>query len=83
MNVQAEVSLYPLQTQEIGEAIDNFVNDLERAGLTVHKGNMSTMLAGDADDVFAAIGKAFKGVAGDHQVVLALKVSNACPSAAC
>ena len=80
MNVQAEVSLYPLQTQEIGKAIDGFVGDLERAGLTVRKGNMSSTLSGDVDAVFATVGEAFRTVAGDGQVVLVLKVSNACPS---
>jgi len=80
MNVQAEISLYPLQTQEIGKAIDGFVNHLERTGLTVHKGNMSTTLSGDVAAVFAAVGKAFTIVADSGQVVLVLKVSNACPS---
>ena len=80
MNVQTEVSLYPLQTQEIGKAIDGFVGDLECAGLTVRKGNMSTTLSGDAEAVFAAVGKAFRTVADDGQVVLVLKMSNACPS---
>jgi len=80
MNVQAEVSLYPLQTQEIGEVIDSFVGDLERAGLTVRKGNMSTTLSGDVGAVFGAVGRAFTTVADSGQVVLVLKVSNACPS---
>ena len=80
MNVQAEVSLYPLQTQEIGEAIDSFVNDLERDGLSVRKGIMSTMLSGNVGEVFAAMGRAFTTVADSGQVVLVLKVSNACPS---
>ena len=80
MNVQAEVSLYPLRTREIGEAIDSFVNGLERAGLTVRKGNMSTTLSGDGDVVFAAVARAFTAAADGGQVVLVMKVSNACPS---
>ena len=80
MNIQAEVSLYPLQTQEIGEAISSFVDDLERAGLTVRKGNMSTMLSGYGGAVFAAVGEAFGRVADGGQAVLVMKVSNACPS---
>ena len=80
MNVQAEISLYPLQTQEIGKAIDGFVGGLECAGLTVRKGSMSTTVSGDVDAVFAAAGKAFRTVADNGQVVLVLKVSNACPS---
>ena len=80
MNIQAEVSLYPLQTQEIGKAIHGFVGDLECAGLTVRKGSMSTAVSGDVDAVFAAVGKAFRTVANGSQVVLVLKMSNACPS---
>jgi len=80
MNVQAEVSLYPLQIQGFGKTIDSFVDDLGRAGLTVRKGNMSTMLSGNVGEVFAAIGRAFTTVADSGQVVLVLKVSNACPS---
>ncbi len=80
MNIQAEVSLYPLQSQEIGEAIDRFVNVLERGGLALHKGNMSTTLSGDVDAVFGAVGRVFTTVAEGGQVVLILKASNACPS---
>jgi len=80
MNIQAEVSLYPLRTSELGEAIDSFVNVLERAGLTMRKGNMSTALSGDVEAVFTAVASAFTTVADAGQVVLILKVSNACPS---
>ena len=80
MNVQAEISLYPLQIQEIGEAIDGFVGELERAGLSVRKGNMSTTLSGDVAAVFATVGRAFGTAADGGQVVLVMKVSNACPS---
>jgi uncharacterized protein YqgV (UPF0045/DUF77 family) len=79
MNVQAEISLYPLRTSKLSEAIDSFLGDLEDAGLTAHEGNMSSTLAGDVDNVFAALVRAFKVVASGFQVVLVLKVSNACP----
>lgn len=79
MNIQAEVSLYPLRTNELGAAIKSFNDVLENAGLTVHQGTMSTKLAGDADQVFAALGKAFEHAANERQVVLVLKASNACP----
>ena len=80
MNIQAEVSLYPLQTQEIGEAVDSFVNVLGHAELTMHKGNMSTVLSGDVGAVFAAVGEGFGKAADGGQAVLVMKVSNACPS---
>jgi len=80
MNIQAELSVYPLQTTRMGEVIDSFVNGLERAGLSVHKGNMSTTLTGDAGAVFAAVGEAFASAAESDEVVLVMKASNACPS---
>ena len=79
MNIQAEASLYPLGTIEIGEAIDCFTEKLTEAGLDVCKGDMSTTMTGEAADVFAALGKAFTGVARENAVVLVLKLSNACP----
>jgi len=80
MNVQAEISLYPLRTRKVGEAIEDFLHELENVGLMVDKGNMSSILAGDVDAVFPAVGAAFKAIAEDGQVVLVMKVSNACPS---
>ena len=46
----------------------------------MHEAAMSTKLAGKVDEVFAALGKAFRHIASDHQIVLVLKASNACPS---
>ena len=80
MMIQAEVSLYPLRTDEIGITIESFTGDLKDAGLAVREEAMSTKLAGDVDRVFAALGEAFQHVANDHPVVLVLKASNACPT---
>lgn len=79
MKVQAEVSLYPLRTPELNEAIGRFLSELEEGGLEVCPGNMSTTVSGDAEKLFAAMGKAFESVAHKDAVVLVLKVSNACP----
>lgn len=80
MNVQAEISLYPLRTNDLGHVIEMFLGKLSDAGLSVQQGNMSSMVSGEVDDVFAAVGIAFKNVANDKDVVLLMKVSNACPS---
>jgi len=79
MNIQAEVSLYPLRTLSTGGAIEKFVAHLDSAGLDVRMGSMSTRVAGDAADVFDALGEAFATAADEHQVVLTAKFSNACP----
>jgi uncharacterized protein YqgV (UPF0045/DUF77 family) len=80
MTVQAEASLYPLRTERVGEAVEGFVRQLRRAGLTVRQGAMSTTVSADLDAVFGAMARAFATVADGAQVVLVLKVSNACPA---
>jgi uncharacterized protein YqgV (UPF0045/DUF77 family) len=80
MNVQAEISLYPLRTEDLGNAVEAFLRDLKAAGVTVQPGNMSSTVSGDVSTVFSTMGAAFAAVAEDSQFVLVMKVSNACPS---
>jgi len=79
MNVQAEVSLYPLRTASVGEAVNEFASLLRRAGIDVHVGSMSSLIEGDHTKLFAALAESFGAVARRRQVVLTIKVSNACP----
>jgi len=79
MNVQAELSLYPLRTDELSGPIEAFCQALSRHGLEVHAGPMSTRVAGDIERLFAGLGEAFGQVARDFETVLIVKVSNACP----
>ncbi|HOF19311.1 MAG TPA: YkoF family thiamine/hydroxymethylpyrimidine-binding protein [Phycisphaerae bacterium] len=80
MNVQAEISLYPLRTHHLGHAIGTFLGKLKAAGLTVAPGNMSSTVSGEIDAVFSTVGTAFQAAAGNDPTVLVMKVSNACPS---
>lgn len=79
MKVQAEISLYPLRTQDLSEPIEAFSQVLQRSRLEVHSGVMSTRISGRTEDVFAALQRAFADVASNYQVVLTVKLSNACP----
>jgi uncharacterized protein YqgV (UPF0045/DUF77 family) len=79
VNIQAEVSIYPLGINKIGEPINNFIEELKDSGLVFSTGPMSTILAGNADSVFTALKEAFKNIAENHQAVLVMKISNACP----
>jgi len=81
MTVQAELSLYPLQTPDLGPGIYEFVEALRTAGLTPDIGALSTTVSGDANAVFQAIGSAFEQAAAQDRIVLVMKVSNACPPA--
>lgn len=80
MNVQAEVSLYPLRERELAPAISSFVRRLEGRGLGIEMGPMSTMIWGECGRLFDALRDAFEDAAGQSQVVLIVKISNACPA---
>lgn len=79
MTVHAQVSLYPLRQARLGPAIDALREALEEAGLDVRPGPMSTLVGGEADRLFAALGTAFEAAARRGDVVLVVTVSNACP----
>ena len=79
MKVQAEVSIYPLRTDKLGNVIERFQDDLQSSGLTINKGSMSSTVTGGIDQMFTALKHAFTQSATDHQIVMVLKVSNACP----
>ena len=80
MNVQAEVSLYPLRKPTLMESIDGFVEHLDRANLNVEIGPMSSRIRGQCSELFRALGEAFEEIARDTDAVLIVKLSNACPS---
>jgi uncharacterized protein YqgV (UPF0045/DUF77 family)/alkylhydroperoxidase/carboxymuconolactone decarboxylase family protein YurZ len=82
MRVQAEVSIYPLREQHLSGPIAQFRNVMDRRGLAVKTGAMSTEVTGDSGDVFRGLCDAFEQLAKEHDVVFVCKVSNACaPSA--
>lgn len=78
MNIQAEVSLYPLRTEELAGPIAAFCEALVRSGLEVQLGSMSTRISGDLDRILAGLGAAFGQVAERHDLVLVVKLSNCC-----
>ena len=79
MNIQAEVSLYPLRTDELSPPVEAFCQTLIRRGLTVEPGPMSTRIWGDHERAFAALREAFGQLIDQHEIVLIVKISNCCP----
>jgi uncharacterized protein YqgV (UPF0045/DUF77 family) len=53
--ISAQVSLYPLRQTDIGPGIRDAVRALRQHGLTVRYGAMSTLVWGEAHQVFAAL----------------------------
>ena len=79
MKIQAEVSLYPLRISNLSKPIEEFLNALKHSGLEIVSGPMSTRITGDSDTVFAALRSAFTSVIDEYEVVMSVKMSNACP----
>ena len=79
MKVQAEVSLYPLRQSDLKEPIQQFVESLKSNNLQVKTGSMSSVVSGEELIVFQSLQKAFEQAAKKYEIVLTVKVSNACP----
>ena len=78
MKIDAEVSLYPLRNADLSKPIGAFLDRLQETGLKVDPGSMSSHITGECSDLFRALGDAFQKGAEEGDVVLVMKVSNAC-----
>jgi len=81
MRIQAQVSIYPLRTEALAQPVEEFCRKLRMPDLTVTTQSMSTLIVGESDDVFEAVRQAFAALSTDYDIVMDLKVSNACPDA--
>ena len=79
MKIQAEISLYPLRISNVSKPIEEFLDALTHHELEIVSGPMSTRITGDSDTVFMALKSAFTGVIDEYEVVMSVKMSNACP----
>ena len=77
--ITAQVSLYPLRQVSIGPAIREAVRAFRRHGVETRTGEMSTLVWGEGQAVFAALEEAFRRAAQRGDVVMTVTVSNACP----
>ena len=81
MTISAQIAVYPLRQERLTPAVDAVRTALAAKGLAPQIGPMSTMVTGEADTVFAALGEAFERAAAAGHVVMTITVSNACPVA--
>jgi len=77
--IQAELSLYPLNTELIESVVRNFIKELSNSGVSVVFGQMSTLVTGESEEVFRVIGECFEKACRTDKIVLVVKFSNACP----
>jgi uncharacterized protein YqgV (UPF0045/DUF77 family) len=78
--ISAQISVYPLGTDDLSEKIDRFIQSLADDDLVVHVGPMSSYIGGESDRVFEALRRAFDEIAAGGEVVLTATFSNACPA---
>ena len=78
--ISAQVSLYPLRQQSLGPAIREAVRIFRQRGLEAHVGEMSTLVWGEEQAIFDALQEAFHQAAELGDAVMAVTLSNACPS---
>jgi uncharacterized protein YqgV (UPF0045/DUF77 family) len=76
----AQVSLYPLRQASIGPAIREAIRALRQHGLEARIGEMSTLVWGEEQAVFAALEEAFHQATELGDTVMTVTLSNACPS---
>jgi len=74
-----QFSVYPLGPQDIDAVLSDVCAELEATGLPYEVGTMSTLIEGEASEVFAALRRAFAAAANYGGTVLTATVSNSCP----
>ena len=79
IGISVQVSLYPLNQNELKTSIDKALRIFIESESNVTPGPMSTIISGDEDKIFAALQEAFHNAASDGQVVMVATFSNACP----
>jgi uncharacterized protein YqgV (UPF0045/DUF77 family) len=79
MVISAQISIYPLRQEHLSPAIDAVKQALGTRGLQPETGAMSTIVTGEAKEVFIALHEAFEQAAAAGHVVMTVTVSNACP----
>jgi uncharacterized protein YqgV (UPF0045/DUF77 family) len=79
MAILAQISLYPLRQQQLSPSIEAALSAFQAEGLEVTPGPMSSIVAGEDEQVFAALKDAFQRASAESEVVMVVTLSNACP----
>lgn len=80
IGISAQVSLYPLRSAHVSPVIEQALRVFQVHGLVVRPGDMSTLVTGDDDAVFAGLKEIFAQAAQQGDVVMVVTLSNACPT---
>jgi uncharacterized protein YqgV (UPF0045/DUF77 family) len=79
MAILAQVSIYPLRQTELTPAIDSALEAFEKYKILFKKGEMSTLLEGEPEQIFKALQAAFEKADEVGDLTMVITLSNACP----
>lgn len=79
MNVEAEVSLYPLAEEHLVHPVHDFVEVLKQHGCEVEIAPMSSIVKGESSAVFEALRIGYEAAAQKSACLLVIKACNVCP----
>lgn len=79
IGISAQVSLYPLRQAHMSPVIEQARHVFQAHGLVVRPGDMSTLVTGNDEAVFASLKEIFAQTEQLGDVVMVLTLSNACP----
>jgi len=79
MEVEAEASLYPLGQKDFRREAEAFVDVLRKHECNVEVGDMSCLIEGESEPVFAALRAGYEHAASQGGCVLVVKACNVCP----
>lgn len=79
MEVEAEVSLYPLGQKEFAPGVRAFMEALRERDCRVEVEDISSLVSGDSKQVFEALRRAYERAASQGGCALVVKVCNVCP----
>ncbi len=79
MNVEAEVSLYPLTGYYSTHPVHEFVKVLEKHGCAVETGPMSSIVKGESAAVFEGLRNGYEEAARQSACLMIVKACNVCP----
>lgn len=74
-----QFSIYPLRQDEIGGPIEAAIQAAHAEGCTVRVGNLSTLMWGDEDQVFAALRAAFRAAQHNGPAVMTATLAAGMP----
>jgi uncharacterized protein YqgV (UPF0045/DUF77 family) len=73
----AEVSLYPLKTDQASSVISSSIDALSDRGIEYSVGSISTHLQGSEEQVWSSLQEMFRNAQGSGEVSMVVTITNA------